>query len=232
MSDTLVKLRDIGKTYTTGKVNYEALRDVNLEIRAGEYVAILGPSGSGKSTLMQIIGCLATPTRGSYLLAGKEIAKLSGDELARIRNCTIGFIFQSFNLLAQLTVLENVALPLFYRGIALHKRQQVAMAVLEKLGLDSHAEHNANELSGGQQQRVAIARALVIEPEIILADEPTGNLDSKSGAEVIALLSQLNGAGKTIITVTHDIKLAEQAKRIIYIYDGRIKNAADGVIEV
>jgi len=228
----LIKLSGIGKTYNTGKINFAALCDVNLEIATGECVAILGPSGSGKSTLMQIIGCLATPSTGSYLLHGKEVAKLSSDALAKVRNRVVGFVFQNFNLLTQLTVLENVALPLFYRGVGIREREEKAMAVLEKLGLDAHIQHNANELYGGQQQRVAIARALVTEPEIILADEPTGNLDSKSGAEVIELLSQLNLAGKTVITVTHDIKLAQKARRIVYIYDGKIKTAADGVIEV
>ena len=222
MNEPLVKLRKLAKTYTTGKVHYEALKDINLDIARGEYLAILGPSGSGKSTLMQIIGCLSTPTSGSYVLAGKEVGKLSGNELAHVRNRTVGFVFQNFNLLAQLTVLENVALPLFYQGINLDERNAKAAAVLEKLGLARHLQHRSNELSGGQQQRVAIARALVTEPEIILADEPTGNLDSKSGAEVIALLSQLSDTGKTVITVTHDANLAKQARRVVYICDGRI----------
>lgn len=224
MNNPLVKLSDIYKTYNTGKVSYEALKAINLEIATGEYVAILGPSGSGKSTLMQIIGCLSTPTSGSYLLGGKEIGKLTGNDLARIRNRTVGFVFQSFNLLAQLTVLENVALPLFYRGISLSEQSRMAAEILEKLGLTPFLKHRANELSGGQQQRVAIARALVTSPDIILADEPTGNLDSKSGADVIALLAELSLAGKTVITVTHDVKLAEHAKRIVYIYDGKIKD--------
>lgn len=232
MNEPLVKLRDIYKTYNTGKVSYEALKAIDLDIAPGEYAAILGPSGSGKSTLMQIIGCLSTPTSGSYSLAGKEIGKLTGNDLAKIRNHTIGFVFQSFNLLAQLTVLENVALPLFYRGVSLHKRNALAVEILEKLGLTPYLAHCSNELSGGQQQRVAIARALVTSPEIILADEPTGNLDSKSGSDVIELLSQLAVAGKTVITVTHDVKLAAKAKRIIYIYDGKIKDGNYKVTDV
>lgn len=232
MNNPLVKLSDIYKTYNTGKVSYEALKEIDLEITAGEYVAILGPSGSGKSTLMQIIGCLSTPTSGSYLLDGKEIAKLTSNDLARIRNRTVGFVFQNFNLLAQLTVLENVALPLFYRGINLGERSKMAAEILEKLGLTPYLKHHANELSGGQQQRVAIARALVTSPDIILADEPTGNLDSKSGADVIAVLAELSLAGKTVITVTHDVKLAEHAKRIVYIYDGKIKDGDYKIDEV
>ena len=232
MNSPLVKLSDIYKTYNTGKVSYEALKAINLEIATGEYVAILGPSGSGKSTLMQIIGCLSTPTSGSYLLGGKEIGMLTGNDLARIRNRTVGFVFQSFNLLAQLTVLENVALPLFYRGISLGERSKMAAEILEKLGLTPFLKHRANELSGGQQQRVAIARALVTNPDIILADEPTGNLDSKSGADVIALLAELSLAGKTVITVTHDVKLAEHAKRIVYIYDGKIQDGNYKIDEV
>ena len=233
MSNSLVKLRGICKTYQTGKVSYTALKAIDLDIMSGEYVAILGPSGSGKSTLMQIIGCLSTPTVGSYLLDGKEVGKLTENALAKIRNRKIGFVFQNFNLLAQLTVLENVALPLFYRGVNFNERNKIATEILEKLGLSPYLKHGANELSGGQQQRVAIARALVTDPEIILADEPTGNLDSQSGADVIALLAELSLAGKTVITVTHDMKLAEHAKRIIYIYDGKIKigdNKLDGIV--
>jgi putative ABC transport system ATP-binding protein len=223
MSEPLIKLSQIGKTYVSGKVSFEALHHINLEIMRGEYVAILGPSGSGKSTLMQIIGCLSTPTTGSYLLAGKEVSNLSNKDLAKVRNYTVGFVFQKFNLLPQFNIIDNVALPLVYRGMSTQERQQKARTILERLGLSTHLTHNANELSGGQQQRVAIARALVTEPELILADEPTGNLDSKSGADVIQLFGQLNNEGKTIITVTHDLAFAKYAKRIVEIYDGTIK---------
>jgi putative ABC transport system ATP-binding protein len=223
MNKTTIQLNNIGKTYHTGKVSFDALRNINLEIKQGEYTAILGPSGSGKSTLMQIIGCLSTPTTGSYILAGKKVSNLSSDELAKIRNYHVGFVFQKFNLMPQLTVVDNVALPLVYRGINHKERTQQAKEILEQLGLGSHFDHRSNELSGGQQQRVAIARALVTNPEIILADEPTGNLDSKSGAEVITLLEQFNLKGKTIITITHDADLAKHAKRIVEIHDGEIK---------
>lgn len=223
MSEVIIHLSNIGKTYYSGKVVFEALRNINLEIKRGEYIAILGPSGSGKSTLMQIIGCLSTPTVGSYILAGKEVGNFSGDELARVRNLYIGFVFQKFNLMPQLTAVDNVALPLIYRGINTEERRRKAREILEQLGLASHFLHRSNELSGGQQQRVAIARALVTNPEIILADEPTGNLDSKSGSEVIDLFGKFNAEGKTVIVVTHDIDMAKHAKRIIEIHDGTIK---------
>ncbi len=223
MSETaLIEMHDICKTYHTGKITYQALKDVNLTINKGEYIAILGPSGSGKSTLMQIIGCLSTPTSGSYILDDKEVSKLKPNELARIRNHKIGFVFQSFNLLAQTSALDNVALPLVYRGIGLNKRRKMAEKYLEQLDMVSHKEHNPNELSGGQQQRVAIARALVTEPEMILADEPTGNLDSKSGADVIRTFEELSEQGKAIIIVTHDLEVAKRARRIINIHDGCI----------
>jgi len=221
-NDTVIKLSNIGKIYHTSKINFEALRNINLEIKHGEYIAILGPSGSGKSTLMQIIGCLSAPTTGSYVLAGKEVSCLSGNELAKIRNYNIGFVFQKFNLMPQLTVVDNVALPLVYRGMNRIERTERAKKVLQQLGLSEHFAHRSNELSGGQQQRVAIARALVTEPEIILADEPTGSLDSKSGAEVINLFEQLNTQGKTVIIITHDINLAKHAKRVLELCDGEI----------
>lgn len=219
----LIKLTDICKTYHTGKVSFVALKNVNLAINHGEYISIIGPSGSGKSTLMQIIGCLSTPTSGSYLLNNKEVSRLTRNKLATIRNQTIGFVFQNFNLLPQLNILENVALPLLYRGMGTNKRMALAREICEKLGLIPYLEHRSNELSGGQQQRVAIARALVTDPDLILADEPTGNLDSKSGGEVIELLEQFLSKGKTVIMVTHDGQLAKRAKRIIQIYDGSIK---------
>lgn len=222
MSELIIKLLNVGKIYAKEKIVFEALRNINLEVKKGEYIAILGPSGSGKSTLMQIIGCLSTPSTGRYILAGKEVGSLSSDELAKIRNLYVGFVFQKFNLMPQLTVVENVALPLVYRGLASVERNKRAKNILEQLGLDKHFSHRSNELSGGQQQRVAIARALVTDPEIILADEPTGNLDSKSGAEVIKLFSQFNAQGKTVITVTHDADLAKHAKRIVEIRDGEI----------
>ncbi len=225
MSETvLIEMHDICKTYHTGKITYPALKDVNLTINKGEYIAILGPSGSGKSTLMQIIGCLSTPTSGSYTLDGKEVSKLKPNELARIRNHKIGFVFQSFNLLAQTSALDNVALPLVYSGIGLNKRRKMAEKYLAQLDMVSHKEHNPNELSGGQQQRVAIARALVTEPEMILADEPTGNLDSKSGADVIRIFEELSEQGKAIIIVTHDREVAKRAKRIIQIHDGMVSS--------
>lgn len=222
IKEDLVVLKDVCKTYQTGKVSFEALKHINLNIKHNEYIAILGPSGSGKSTLMQIIGCLSTPSSGSYLLQGKELSKLTRNELAKIRNKTIGFVFQKFNLLAQLTVLDNVALPLLYSGVNIKERNQRAKAILEQLGLGTHLLHKSNELSGGQQQRVAIARALVTNPEIILADEPTGNLDSKAGGEVIELFEKLYREGKTVIMVTHDLNFAKHAKRIVQIYDGKI----------
>lgn len=223
MSEVIVQLHNIGKTYHTGKINFEALRGINLAIERGEYIAILGPSGSGKSTLMQIIGCLSTPTTGSYILSGKEVSKLSSDELAEIRNLYIGFVFQKFNLMPQMTVVDNVALPLVYRGMNSSERTKKAQEILEQLGLGNHFAHRSNELSGGQQQRVAVARALVTNHEIILADEPTGNLDSKSGAEVLKLFNELNAKGKTVIIVTHDVNMARHARRIIEIQDGAIR---------
>src|SRR3972149_8239844 len=222
MNDIIINLHNIGKTYQTGKISFEALRNINLEIKRGEYVAILGPSGSGKSTLMQIIGCLSTPTTGNYTLAGKEVGGLSSDELAKVRNLYIGFVFQKFNLMPHLTVVDNVALPLVYRGVNDNERTLLAKEILGQLGLSKHFEHRSNELSGGQQQRVAIARALVTNPEVILADEPTGNLDSKSGAEVVNLFNQLNAQGKIVVTITHDTDLAKHAKRIVEIHDGEI----------
>jgi putative ABC transport system ATP-binding protein len=219
----LIQLQKVEKVYSTGVVNFCALKEIDLCIRARENIAILGPSGSGKSTLMQIIGCLSTPTSGSYLLDGKEVSTLTRNELASIRNRKIGFVFQSFNLLPQLTIVENVALPLVYRGTGSEERMELARDFLNQLGLSQHLKHRANELSGGQQQRVAIARALVTNPDIILADEPTGNLDSKAGGEVIALLGDLVNRGKTVVVITHDEKLAQKAEKIVYLQDGMIQ---------
>ena len=222
MSENIINLREINKTYCTGAVSFDALRQVSLDIGRGEYIAILGPSGSGKSTLMQIIGCLSTPTSGSYFLNGIEVSKMSGNELAHVRNKSIGFVFQKFNLLPQLSVLDNVALPLVYRGIEAYQREKQALEMLDRFGLTSHLQHRANELSGGQQQRVAIARALVTDPDIILADEPTGNLDSKAGAEVMKIFERLHGYGKTMILVTHDLNFAKNARRIVKLSDGSV----------
>lgn len=219
---SLIQLKNISKTYRTGKISFEALKNIDLTIQKGEYAAILGPSGSGKSTLMQIIGCLSTPSSGNYLLENQEVSHLSRNQLAKIRNEKIGFIFQSFNLLPQLTAIDNVMLPLVYKGESLNKRHEKALKLLGTLGLAEHITHRPNELSGGQQQRVAIARALVTEPEILLADEPTGNLDTQAGNEVISLFDLFLSQGKTIIVVTHDSKVAEHAKRVIQIIDGKI----------
>lgn len=222
MSKEVIQLRNIKKSYVTNKIVFTALHGINLEIVSGEYIAILGASGSGKSTLMQIIGCLSKPTVGDYILNGREVSKLSGKELAKIRNLNIGFIFQKFNLMPLLNAIDNVALPLMYRGLKTQERRHRAKKILTQLGLDTHFFHRANELSGGQQQRVAIARALVTDPKIILADEPTGNLDSKTGAEVVDLFDRLNLQGRTVIVVTHDASVAKHAKRIIEMRDGLI----------
>ncbi len=224
-NDELIRLTSIGKTDYMGEISFCALQNVNLTIGQGESIAILGPSGSGKSTLMSIIGCLSTPTEGSYQLEGKEVGSLSKNELALVRNQKIGFVFQSFNLLHQINAQENVALPLVYRGVSSGKRAKKAKEILTKLGLDTHLGHRPLELSGGQQQRVAIARALVTDPDIILADEPTGNLDSASGDQVMAIFDELANLGKTVIVVTHDQKVADRAKRIIEIHDGKISQA-------
>lgn len=221
-NNPLIKLSNVFKIYKTGSVYVEALKNINLTINRNEYIAILGPSGSGKSTLMQILGCLSTPTSGSYILDDKEVSQLNRNELAEIRNKEIGFVFQNFNLLAHANILENVELPLVYRGVSSKERRKLSTQMLTKLGLERHLKHRPNELSGGQKQRVAIARALVTEPNIILADEPTGNLDSKSGTAVINLFEQLTTEGKTVIMVTHDLHIAERAKRIINIRDGEI----------
>lgn len=221
-NDILIQLKNISKIYYTGRISFTALKNIDLEINYGEYIAILGPSGSGKSTLMQIIGCLLTPTSGEYILAGRDVSRLSRNELAKVRNKQIGFVFQSFNLLANTTLLDNVALPLLYQGMNTSKRHARARELLTQLGLATHLAHLPNELSGGQQQRVAIARALANDPDVILADEPTGNLDSQAGLDVINLFEQLSAQGKTVILVTHDLNLAKRAKRIIQISDGAI----------
>jgi putative ABC transport system ATP-binding protein len=219
----MIETVDLWKTYRMGDDEIHALRGVSLQIDRGEYVAIMGPSGSGKSTLMNLIGCLDTPSRGSYLLNGKQVSQMNDNELAHIRNEEIGFVFQTFNLLPRLTALRNVELPLVYAGVDARRREQLAREALEKVELGSRMSHRPNELSGGQRQRLAIARALVNEPSILLADEPTGNLDSRTGQEIMSLFGQLHGAGHTVILVTHEAALAAHADRMIQIRDGQIE---------
>src|SRR5215217_3436638 len=219
----LIETRDLWKTYVMGSEEIHALQGVSIEIERGDYVAIMGPSGSGKSTLMNLIGCLDTPSKGSYLLNNKEVASMNDDELARIRNQEIGFVFQTFNLLPRATALHNVELPLIYAGVAGKDRQDRAKQALEKVELTSRASHRPNELSGGQRQRVAIARALVNNPSILLADEPTGNLDSKTGEEIMGVFERLHGGGNTIILVTHEADIAAYAHRVIAIRDGEVE---------
>ncbi len=216
----VIELHDIVRTYSTGRLEVMALRGVDLTVLPGDFLAIVGPSGSGKSTLMNIIGCLDRPTTGTYRLAGTPIEDLDDDDLARVRSRAIGFVFQSFNLLPRTSALENVAAPLLYQGVGRRERMARAKAALERLGLGERLDHQPNELSGGQQQRVAIARALVTEPALILADEPTGNLDSASGSDVLSLLHELNDAGTTIVLITHDADVAVAAKRQVHVRDG------------
>jgi putative ABC transport system ATP-binding protein len=220
---SLIDTRDLWKTYVMGSEEIHALRGVNVQIERGEYVAIMGPSGSGKSTLMNLIGCLDTPTKGSYLLNDKQVSQMNDNELAQIRNEEIGFVFQTFNLLPRASALQNVELPLIYAGVAARDRHARAKAALEKVELGSRMSHRPNELSGGQRQRVAIARALVNNPSILLADEPTGNLDSKTGSEIMALFARLHEAGNTIVLVTHEADIAAFAHRTIHLRDGQVE---------
>lgn len=226
-----IRLRDIKKIYKMGGQELAALNGINLDIKRGEFAALMGPSGSGKSTLMNILGCLDRPTVGSYELEGKEVAHLSDDELAVMRNKHIGFVFQNFNLLSRISSLENVALPLVYAGVGASERRKRALQVLEAVGLGDRAEHLPNELSGGQRQRVAIARALVNNPEIIMADEPTGNLDTKSTKEIMEIFQEMHGRGKTIILVTHEPEIAVCANRQLLVRDGVItRDEGKGVV--
>ncbi len=218
----MIKIENVTKTYRMGSIDLTVLNKVSLKVRQGEYVSIIGPSGSGKSTLMNILGCLDIPTTGSYYLDGKEISDYSEDQLSEIRNEKIGFIFQKFNLLPKLSALENVELPLIYRGIPAAERKARTEQLLTDVGLSDRFHHKPTELSGGQQQRVAIARSLAGNPPILLADEPTGNLDTKSGNEVIKIMSEMHEKGKTIILITHDNEMASQANRIVSIRDGII----------
>lgn len=218
-----IRLSQVTKTYHLGGETVHALAGLTLEIQPGEFTAIMGPSGSGKSTLMNILGCLDRPTDGSYILDGQEVATLNDDQLATTRNKKIGFVFQSFNLLPRMSTLQNVALPMVYAGVEKKERIARAQQVLTMVGLAERMNHQPNELSGGQRQRVAIARALVNDPTIIMADEPTGNLDTKSGDEVMAIFSELNSQGRTIILVTHEPEIAEHARRIVHVRDGLIE---------
>jgi putative ABC transport system ATP-binding protein len=220
----LIEMRELTRVYDLGPQQIFALRGVNLIIEPGEYVAIMGPSGSGKSTLMNVIGCLDTPTSGSYLLDGVPVETLNDDELAAIRNKKIGFVFQTFNLLARTTALQNVELPLVYAKISRAERRQLAEEALVAVGLGDRMGHQPNELSGGQRQRVAIARALVNKPSLLLADEPTGNLDSQTGREILDLFQELHSRGNSIIMVTHEDDVAREAKRVIHIRDGKVKD--------
>ena len=219
----LIETRDLWKTYVMGEEEIHALRGVSIQIERGEYVAIMGPSGSGKSTLMNLIGCLDTPSKGSYLLNDKQVSEMNDNELARIRNQEIGFVFQTFNLLPRASALQNVELPLVYAGIPSKDRQKQAKDALERVELTSRMAHKPNELSGGQRQRVAIARGLVNNPSILLADEPTGNLDSKTGAEIMALFAKLHESGNTIVLVTHEADIAAFAHRTISVRDGQVE---------
>ena len=228
----IIDMRSITKVYDTGKVQVEALRGIDIKVLKGEFVAIVGPSGSGKSTLLNLLGCLDTPTDGEYRLSGESVAGLDRDQLADIRNRRVGFVFQNFNLLPQLSALENVEMPLLFGGVGRKERKRRAQAKLEAVGLADRVEHKPTELSGGQMQRVAIARALAMEPDIVLADEPTGNLDTGSGSDVMGALQELWQGGSTLLVVTHDKALAKRANRVIEIRDGKVvQDSTNGQME-
>jgi len=224
MGKNIIKIRNIIRDFELGQEIVHVLKGIDLDIEKGEYVAIMGPSGSGKSTLMNLIGCLDTPTAGTYILNGKDVSQMSDDELAEIRNKEIGFVFQTFNLLPRITALDNVALPMVYAGASKKDRTERAIKVLNDVGLSDRMDHRPNQLSGGQRQRVAVGRALVNKPSIILADEPTGNLDSKTGVEIMNLFEEIHKAGNTIIVVTHEEEIADHAQRIIRLRDGMIES--------
>ena len=220
----LIRIRELTREYRMGEECIHALRGVTLDIRRNEYVAIMGPSGSGKSTMMNLLGCLDTPTGGEYWLNGQEVSQLSDDELARVRNREIGFVFQTFNLLPRATALHNVELPLVYAGVRARERRERAATALTRVGLEQRMEHRPNELSGGQRQRVAIARALVNDPSILLADEPTGNLDSVTSEEIMRVFAHLHAVGQTVIMVTHEAEIAAHAERVLVLRDGRVES--------
>lgn len=222
MAAPLIELKDVTKVFVTGALRHQVLKGISLTIGQGEYVALMGPSGSGKSTLLNILGCLDVPSAGHYLLEGREIASRSDTELAQIRNRFFGFVFQSFNLLGRYTIADNVALPMVYRGLARRERLRRARDLLARVGLGDFTGHRPSELSGGMQQRAAIARSLVNSPKILFADEPTGNLDTKTGQEIIQLFGELNAEGTTIVVVTHDVRVAEHARRVLTLIDGLI----------
>ena len=224
MEEALIKVKDLCKIYNPGENEVRALDHVNLEIQKGEFVAIIGQSGSGKSTFMNMLGCLDVPTSGEYYLNGTDVSTMKDNELSVVRNREIGFIFQGFNLIANLTAIENVELPLIYRGIDRKTRRNLAIESLKMVGLEKRLHHKPNEMSGGQQQRVAIARAIAAKPPVILADEPTGNLDSASSREILGILKDMHKTGKTIILITHDNGIADQAKRVVRIMDGKIES--------
>jgi putative ABC transport system ATP-binding protein len=225
----MLQMSNVRKTYSTGVVEVEALRGVDLSVDQGDYLAIMGPSGSGKSTLMHIIGCLDVPTSGTYLLDDTDVSEMTEKQLAEVRNHKIGFVFQQFNLLASLSALRNVELPLVYAGVPAAQRKERALAALDRVGLADRVQHRPGELSGGQQQRVSVARALVTDPALLLADEPTGNLDSHSTEEILGLFAELNQAGRTIVMITHEFEVAEHAGRRVFIRDGLL-NATDAVL--
>ncbi len=223
----IIEMEGVRKVYATGSVAVEALKGIDLAIAKGEFVAIVGPSGSGKSTLMNLVGCLDTPTSGTYRLAGEDVSTLSRDALADVRNRRVGFVFQSFNLLPGISAFENVEMPLVFGGVAQRKRRDRVRELLSRVGLEDRMEHKPTELSGGQMQRVAIARALAMEPDVVLADEPTGNLDSSAGGDIMALFTELWSQGRTLVVITHDLSLARRAGRVVEVRDGRISSAED-----